>query len=115
MKLLFSFFVYLTKFKIRLIILFTYFFILHVQKINLQKKDAMMQYQVWLKESVYLLGPSYIDLRQRFYFTVLGVSTQKKTFFNENNVPQVLLFLPEQSPSHDHQHFYIHLLSRQSV
>ena len=105
MKLLFSFFGYLTKFKIRLIILFTYFFILH----------AMMQYQVWLKESVYLLGPSYIDLRQQFYFTVLGVSTQKKTFFNENNVPQVLLFLPEQSPSHDHQHFYIHLLSRQSV
>ena len=53
MKLLFTFFVYLTKFKIRLIILFTYSFILHVQKINLQKEDAMMQYQVWLKESVW--------------------------------------------------------------
>ena len=53
MKLLFNFFVYLTKFKIRLIILFTYSFILHVQKINLQKEDAMMQYQVWLKESVW--------------------------------------------------------------
>ena len=53
MKLLFCLFICLAKFKISLIILFTYSFILHVQKINLQKEDAMMQYQVWLKESVW--------------------------------------------------------------
>ena len=43
MKLLFCLFICLAKFKISLIILFTYSFILHVQKINFQIKDAMMQ------------------------------------------------------------------------
>lgn len=76
----------------------------------------------------YLLGPSYIDLTTIRYVTQINLGIKvavlfysprsfhtKEDFFNENNVPQVLLFLPEQSPSHDHQHFYIHLLSRQSV
>ena len=64
----------------------------------------------------YLLGLSYIDLRTIRYVTQINVGIKvavlfysprsfhtKEDFFNKKNKPpQVLLFLPEQSPSHDH-------------
>ena len=68
----------------------------------------------------YLLGLSYIDLRTIRYVTQINLgikvavllysprrlhTKEDLNFFNESNGPQVLPFLPEQSPSHDHQHF----------
>lgn len=64
----------------------------------------------------YLLGLSYIDLRTIRYVTQINVGikvavlfysprsfhTKEDFFYQKYKPPQVLLFLPEQSPSHDH-------------